>query len=199
MSAIIEGDCLEVMARARPESVDLILTDPPYGMSYRSNKRVASAKFDAIENDAGFDRDWQLAWMRATHRLLRQDRHWYAFCSDHHLGEFRELVVEAGFSLKRTLVWHKDGYQSGDLEGDYAHLTEFILFAHKGRRTLLHGRQPNVIKARKVAPAQMQHPTEKPIRVLRPLVLNSTHHDEVILDPFAGGGLHRDRGARGGT
>ena len=76
----------------------------------------------------------------------------------------------------------------GDLGGDYIHRTEFVLFAHKGRRVFANGRPSNVIEARKVRPIDMQHPTEKPVRVLRPLVLNSTLPGETVLDPFAGSG-----------
>jgi DNA modification methylase len=76
----------------------------------------------------------------------------------------------------------------GDLTGDYAHFTEFCVFAHKGKRDLMSGRPSNVIEARRVPPGQMVHPTEKPIRVLRPLIVNSTEVGETILDPFAGSG-----------
>lgn len=186
-----EGDCLDAMAAmaAMPaESVDLVLTDPPYGMAFRSNKRIERERFEAIENDEDFDPDWQARWMAAAYRVLRPDRHFYAFCSDHHIGAFQASIRDAGFTLKRALVWVKDGGGIGDLGGDYICRTEFVLFAHKGRRTWTNGRPSNVIEARKVRPAELQHPTEKPVRVLRPLVLNSTHPGEVILDPFAGSG-----------
>ena len=185
---VIEGDCLEVMAEMEARTIDAVITDPPYGMSYQSNMRIKREQFDKIENDAGFDMDFTLKWMRQCYRLLHNDRHFYAFCSDHHLGEFREAVAASGFNLKRTLVWVKDAGTMGDLGGDYQHKTEFILFAHKGKRDLMNGRPSNVIEARRVAPGQMMHPTEKPIRVLRPLIANSTEEGETILDPFAGSG-----------
>src|SRR5579872_1740639 len=183
------------------ETVDAVITDPPYGMAFQSNMAAATKdwqrlhrmglapsspkRFDAIENDAGFDAEWQLAWMRECHRVLRADRHFYAFCNDLHLGEFRETAEAAGFTLKRTLVWVKDAGSMGDLEGDYQHKTELVVFAHKGRRPLFHGRRPNVLEIPRVPPGQMQHPTEKPVALVRQLVLNSTHHGETILDPFA--------------
>src|SRR5665213_2486344 len=154
---IIEGDCLEVMQKMEAESVDAVITDPPYGMAYQSNYRTATPQFDAIDNDAVFDPEWQLAWMKQCYRLLKNDRHFYAFCNDLHLGEFRSTCAEAGFTVKRT-------------------------------RDLMNGRPSNVIEARRVAPGQMVHPTEKPIRVLRPLITNSTEVGETILDPFAGSG-----------
>jgi len=185
---IIEGDCLEVMQKMEAESVDAVITDPPYGMAYQSNYRTATPQFDAIDNDAVFDPEWQLAWMKQCYRLLKNDRHFYAFCNDLHLGEFRSTCAEAGFTVKRTIVWVKDASGMGDLTGDYAHFTEFCVFAHKGTRDLMNGRPSNVIEARRVAPGQMVHPTEKPIRVLRPLITNSTEVGETILDPFAGSG-----------
>lgn len=188
LERVVEGDCVEYMRSLPAESVDLILTDPPYGMAYQSNHRTASPQFAAIENDATFDAAWQLEWMREAFRVLKPDRHFYCFCSDHHLGEFRSTATAAGFNVKRTLVWVKDASGMGDLQGDYAPFTEFVVFAHKGRRPLMAGRPGNVIEARRVAPGDMRHPTEKPIRVLRPLVANSTQPGEVVLDPFSGSG-----------
>lgn len=185
---MLAGDCLEVMERLPAQSVDCVITDPPYGMAYQSNWRVATRQFSAIQQDAAFDAEWTVAWMRACHRLLRPDTHFYAFCSDHHLGEFRTAAGAAGFNVKRTLVWIKDAWTSGDLEGDYGHQTEFIIFGQKGRRALNGARVGNVIEARRVPPQHIRHPTEKPVRVLRPLVQHSTALGEVILDPFAGSG-----------
>ena len=185
---IIEGDCLDVMATMDDGSVDAVVTDPPYGMGYRSNKRVSWARFEAIDNDATFDYDWQLAWIRETYRLLRDDAHFYMFCSDHHLGRFRDVVTEVGFSVKRSLVWVKDGFAIGDLHGDYAHLTEFILFAHKGRRALTGKRIGNVFNVPKIRPGDLLHPTEKPVGIVRTLIEKSTEPGQLVLDPFVGSG-----------
>lgn len=185
---IVHGDCLEVMAGMGGGTVDLVLTDPPYGMGYQSNRRVATRQFDAIEQDDGFDAEWNGRWMAECFRLLKADAHLYAFCSDHHLGDFRSVAESVGFTVKRTLVWVKDAWTSGDLTGDYGHRTEFVMFAQKGRRPLSGPRVGNVIDARRVPPGQILHPTEKPVRVLRPLVLKSSAPGETVLDPFAGSG-----------
>jgi len=185
---ILEGDCVEVMRGLPSESVDCVVTDPPYGMAYRSNMRASWARFDAIENDDNFDFEWQLAWMKECYRVLKDGSHFYAFCSDHHLGEFRDTARSARFNVKRTLVWCKGGGGIGDLDGDYAHETEFCVFAHKGRRPLTGGRISNVLQVPKVRPADLRHPTEKPVGVLRPLVQKSSAPGEVVLDPFGGSG-----------
>lgn len=185
---LVRGDCLRVMATIPDGSVHCVVTDPPYGMAYRSNWRVATRQFSVIEQDDDFDPEWNQRWMAECFRVLAPDAHFYAFCSDHHLGAFRSTATAAGFKVKRTLVWVKDAWTSGDLEGDYGHKTEFIMFAHKGRRRLAGGRIGNVIETSRVPPGSLQHPTQKPLGVLRPLVLKSTEPGEVVLDPFMGSG-----------
>lgn len=182
------GDCVEVLSSLPDASADLVLTDPPYGMAYQSNWRVATRQFSAIEQDAGFDAEFHRAWMSECYRILRENAHIYAFTSDHHLGDFRAAMADVGFKVKRCLVWVKDAWTSGDLEGDYGHRTEFIVYGHKGRRPLNGARTGNVIEARRVPPGQIEHPTEKPVRVLRPLILASSDPGDLVVDPFAGSG-----------
>lgn len=188
MLSVAQGDCLEWLPTLKAGSVALIVTDPPYGMAYRSNWRIQTRQFSTIEQDAAFDRNFHVAWMRQAFRVLADDAHLYAFCSDHHLGDFREVAASVGFNVKRTLVWVKDAWTSGDLEGDYGHQTEFVLFAQKGRRKLNGSRIGNVITARRVPPGNLTHPTEKPIRVLRPLIQKSSNPGELVVDPFTGTG-----------
>ena len=54
---LIQGDCLEAMKLIPDGSVDMVLTDPPYGMDYQSNRRTATDKFAKIKNDDG------LSWL----------------------------------------------------------------------------------------------------------------------------------------
>lgn len=188
MGRVVLGECVSTMRAMPAECVDLVVTDPPYGIAYRSNMRIARERFDPIANDAGFDPEFQSVWLAECYRLLRPDTHLYVFCSDHHLGEFRAAVEVAGFNVKRTLVWCKGGGGMGDLSGDYAHETEFVVFAHKGARALTGSRISNVLRVPKVRPGDMRHPTEKPAGVLRTLIVKSSEFGDVVLDPFAGSG-----------
>jgi site-specific DNA-methyltransferase (adenine-specific) len=135
-----------------------------------------------------FDRDtaWFPAFAREAYRLLKNDRHLYVFCNDHCIGPFRAALLEAGFTPKRTLVWVKDQHTGGDLSGDYANRTEFILYAQKGRRALEGRRGDNVLEFPRVL--RRQHPTEKPVGLMRYLIGKSTTPGELVLDPFAGSG-----------
>lgn len=178
---VILGDCLEIMRGFPDKSFDLVLTDPPYGMSYQSSWRTdmkRSASDDGIE--------WFEDFAHEAFRLLRDDRHIYIFCNDYCIGKFREWLEAAGFKNRRTLIWVKNNHTSGDLEGDYANKTEYILYAHKGRRTLKGARDTNVIHERREHTDA--HPTQKPVNLCQYFIEKSTEIGESVLDPFAGSG-----------
>jgi DNA modification methylase len=202
MNEITEGDCIEIMSKMPAGSIDCMVTDPPYGIAYKrkgsfvrnkeGNWAPVTGKMDDIANDAVFDPEWQLAWMKAAYRVLKPGAHIYEFCSEHYVGEFRATIIEAGFNIKRMLVWNKGQGGMGDLVGGYHPCTELILFAHKPapkgeERALERKGQLNVIEVAGIRKMEF-HPTEKPTGVLRPLILNSTKEGETVLDPFAGSG-----------
>lgn len=162
------------------KSIDLVLTDPPYGMDYQSSWRTD--KYDKIEGDS--DLFWFPDFAREAYRLLKDDSHIYIFCNDYAVSDFRRELESAGFQNKRTLVWVKNNHTSGDLEGDYGNKTEFILYAHKGRRLLNGNRETNVLEFSRVATDL--HPTQKPTDLFEYLIGKSTNVGDIVLDPFSG-------------
>lgn len=162
------------------KSIDLILTDPPYGMSYQSSWRTE--QFARIAQDLTLE--WVEPCFAEIYRVLKPDTHAYFFCNEYCMAEFREALERAGFDLKRMLVWVKNSHTSGDLEGDYGNQTEYILFAHKGRRLLNGKRDTNIIKLARVA--ELEHPTQKPVQIVQYLLEKSSAAGELILDPFMG-------------
>lgn len=185
---LVNADCIAGMRQIPDASVDCVLTDPPYAMGYVSARRKRSPRFEAIENDGKFDLAFNVRWLSEAHRVMKDDTHLYVFTDDGNLGAWRDVIGKCGFTVKRTLVWVKNAWTSGDLEGDYGHQTEFVVFAHKGRRHLSGNRIGNVLDARRVDPNALQHPTQKPVEVLTPLIECSTEPGGVLLDPFIGSG-----------
>lgn len=181
---LIHGDCLVEMKKIPDKSIDLVLTDPPYGMNYQSSWRTATSKFRKIENDNVLG--WVCSFMTECFRVLKDDRHTYIFCNDYAISLFRDYMKEVGFNTKRTLVWVKNNHTSGDLLGDYANKTEFIVYAQKGRRLLNGKRDTNVLMFNRVG--SLIHPTQKPVDMNEYLIGKSSLEDEVVLDPFMGSG-----------
>ena len=180
MSRIFHGDCLEELARIPSNHVDLVLTDPPYGMKYRSWRK----HLGPMRNDNNFE--WVPTVIRECYRILKPNTHLYMFCNDYSHGIFRDHLRRAGFHLKRTLVWLKNNHGVGDCLGDYGNKTEFIIFAHKGRRILNGKRDTNILRFSKVL--RDDHPTPKPVDLCRYLIEKSTSPGELVLDPFMGAG-----------
>ncbi len=180
------GDNMHTLGKMPDETVDLILTDPPYAIAYKSNRRVKNPKFKHLANDN--KSDWIPRFAKEAYRVLKNNRHFYCFCRHDTYPEFVAAIQDAGFKLKRTLIWVKNNHGSGDLKGDYAPQDEWVIYAHKGRRVLNGKRASNVIFTPKVSSKNLTHSTEKPVELLKFLVQKSTKKGELVLDPFAGSG-----------
>lgn len=160
-------------------TIDLVLTDPPYGMAYRSNRR--KEKHKSIQNDT--DLDWLDDWCKELKRVCKDEAHLYIFCSWHNIDLFKEKVGKY-FNVKNILIWEKNNHGSGDLLGDYAPKYEMILFCSNGTKKLNMGRHANVLKSPKTA--NDNHPTEKPVNLISFLIEKSSKEGDIVLDTFAG-------------
>lgn len=185
MINLMQGDCLELMKDIPDGSVDMVLTDPPYGMDYQSNWRTATDKFAKISNDDGLS--WLGEFVNESYRIMKNDSAAYVFCSWHKVDVFKS-AFESKFKLKNIIVWVKNNHGSGDLKGAYAPKHEFILYMHKGRSLFRNGRTPDVMMADKVSGSKMVHPTEKPIALLEKFIGDNSDEGDIIIDPFMGSG-----------
>lgn len=179
------GDCFSILRDLPDECVDLVLTDPPYGIDYQSNRRVARPKLPKFENDV--DLSWVGEWVDQTYRVLKRDRHFYCFTRFDMYPRFYQEISRR-FKVKNCLIWRKNNHGSGDLYGAYAPQNEMIIFAAKGRRELNGRRHPDVLECDNVPSFHRFHATQKPVHLLRFLIEKSTNPGEIVLDPFAGSG-----------
>ena len=151
-NVIFNADCIDGMSHMPAKSVDLIVTDPPYLINYKSNRRVVKEKFDRIQNDKNAERIIQDALSEYYH--LDDDSAIYMFCSWHHI-EFFKTEFEKYFNLKNILIWNKNNHGSGDLRGSYAPKYEMVLFGHKGRALFQEKRVADVIDCAKVSSSKL--------------------------------------------
>ena len=82
--------------------VDAVITDPPYGINFRSNYR--GKKYNKIENDNNLD--FLDLYLSKCYRILKQDSAIYCFCSWHNIDIFKS-VFERYFKLKNIIIWEK--------------------------------------------------------------------------------------------
>ena len=192
VEALHLGDALTEMRKLPDASVDLICTDPPYGINLDKSMKSKDHWGDGgIYADA--PRDWKetiASIVGECYRVLREDRHMYVFFAIQYLPELRDMLEVAGFDVNPSpLIWHKTG-GGGTGGGDYSWASNYEAFfmCMKGRRPLTQQGQSNVLLVPRVAPQKKIHPAQKPVALLRRLIEQSTVPGELVADPFAGSG-----------
>lgn len=178
---VIHGDCLEVMKCLPDESVDMVLTDPPYGMKFQSNHR--KEKYSKIIGDNSLE--WIDEFVKQSYRIAKNNTAHYIFCSFHNIDIFKQSFQKY-FTVKNILVWEKNNTSMGDLKADFAPKVEFILFLQKGRRLINGKRDANIFKFSRTG--NKLHPTEKPVDMFEYMLLKFSDINGIIIDPFAGSG-----------
>jgi site-specific DNA-methyltransferase (adenine-specific) len=167
-------------------SVDLILTDPPYGQDYSTGRQKRTVRRTTrIANDAGTLDIPRL--MRECARVSKPASHCYIFTSWKTVDAWKK-EFEQHFVLKNILIWSKDNHTAGDLHWSYAQSYEMILFGMKGRKKLKGRRDRDSVYYPKVKSHQQAHLLQKPEALIEYLIRKSSDPGDVVLDPFAGSG-----------
>ena len=170
---ILCGDCLPIL-RAWPDGcVDLVVTDPPYGIEYISNYYKYQNPHGEIEGDD------KLAWgMDEWWRLTADGGAVFSFHS--HKEPPRDERI------RNTIIWVKQNWTAGDLNGDFGNQYECIAFAPKDDFHLRGNRWSNVWQFDRVQP--LHHPTEKPVNLIERIIESATDEGGLVLDPYCGSG-----------
>lgn len=194
------GDCFELLKNIPSEAIDMIYTDVPYGIEFKSNKQnhdTRSGKTVKVDREEFFQEingDKELPsvdWLKQAYRVLKNNSAIYVCVHWETFGELKSQVVCAGFKPKNMIVLNKSNHGMGDLKGQYAPKHELILFATKGRHILNfpEGRKNDVWDVPvKYSGAIRLHPNEKPLSWIVPAIINSSCEGDVVLDPFMGSG-----------
>lgn len=181
------GDCLEGMAQLSDGEVDLVLTDPPWGIEFDDHDLRKGAHGD-VAVDGYENLDFLVPIMKECYRVLNDNSHIYVFFAFKHYQTLYDMMSGFGFKVDRVpLIWWKRNAFNQNPGVNYTHDYEGILFAKKGGRVLT-GFPHSVLDFPPVSTPLKIHPTEKPLDLLKHLVGNSTIPGELVLDPFAGSG-----------
>ena len=179
MINLYNKDCMEALKEFKDNQFDLLLTDPPYGMNFKSNYR--KTKHKKISNDNNLN--WLNEWIKQIDRVVKNDAHLYIFASFHNIDKFL-YEIKKHRKVKNILIWEKNNTSMGDLFGDYAPKYEMIIFCSNGKKKLNGNRDSNILKYQRTN--NELHPTQKPVKLLRYLIEKSTEENDLILDTFAG-------------
>ncbi len=185
---LYHGDCLEIMKDIPDGSIDLVLTDPPYLINYKTNRR--KDKTHSFCNTIINDNNEQLIidFIYESYRVLKDNTAFYCFCSPDTVEFFKYSIQQAGFKIKNIIVWVKNNWTAGDLKAQYGKQYELIIYANKGRRELNGKRISDVWYFDKVAGKKQLHQNQKPLELIQQIIEKSSKENDLVLDPFIGSG-----------
>lgn len=185
---LYHGDAQDV--ELPEESVDLLLTDPPYGQQFRGSGRTtktANVRGDGVRQGCRIVR----RVLAPLDPALRPDAHLLIMCHWESWPDFYDSISPL-YSIKNALIWHKNRGGMGDLEREYARDYEVVLYATARPGTkprALRGKRPGaVITGIPPCTDNRRHPVEKPVPLMMRLIERHAPEGGLVVDPFAGSG-----------
>jgi len=207
---LMNGDALIELKKIPDETVDCIITDPPYNISTeggnisrkylksKTHKRQADIKLDFGEWDKKTEDEYYQftqSWISECARILKPKGWIYIFFSKERLGYLLDprngLFKANGIFSKTVITWHKSNPTPSFRKMNYVSSTEFIAVGSKGPSKIPHfleqTKMHNFFETSNASIyGETEHPTEKPTALIGWLIDVSAA--EVILDPFIGSG-----------
>lgn len=187
---LYNGDCLEVLKNIPDNSVDLVVTDPPYmmtcgggGGAFGKDKRSYHTEIDPLTKNFNLDVLDELV------RILKKVNI-YIWCSKDQLRQYIDYFEDIGCKTD-LLCWHKTN-PTPTCNNTYLSDTEYLLFfREKGAK--VYGNY-HTKKKYYVSPTNKDdkklfgHPTIKPVNIIENLIINSSSENDIVLDCFMGSG-----------
>ena len=182
---IAQLDAVAWLRSLPSNSVDLVITDPPYESLEKhraigTTTRLKHSKASSNNWFSIFPNERFAELFQEVFRVLKRDRHFYLFCDPETMFAAKPLAEEAGFRFWKPLVWDKKHIGMGY---HFRCRYEFVLFFEKGKRKLSDLAVADIIEVPRV---HNGYPAEKPVGVPAVLVAQSSSASEVVCDPFMG-------------
>ena len=189
---LICGDCLDYIKQLEDESVDLLITDPPYKITSKGTLGTTGGiyKKDIIRKGQVFSNNNIdcSEYAPEFYRILKDGSHCYIMTNHVNLIHMLNVFTEAGFHFIKSLIWDKGNKIMGTF---YMSQFEYVLFFRKGRGIRINNCGTSDILSitntkLKDENGKNLHDTEKPVELMQILVSNSSKENDLVIDPFMG-------------
>ena len=217
LNKILAGDCIDVMRGIPDASVDAVFADSPYNLQlgtktlYRPEDQTAARavrdSWDSFENTSEYD-EFTRRWVAECKRVLKPDGAFWTIGSYHNIFRIGAILQDLGFWVLNDIVWVKTNPMPNFRGTRFTNAHETLIWAtprktgkytfnYETMKKLNGGKQMrsdwdiNICLGEeriKGTDGKSLHNTQKPMDLLRRVILASTKPGDIILDPFVGSG-----------
>lgn len=182
MDNILWGDCLDLMETIPTNSVDCIVTDPPFFIpaTHYQSRVEHSRKYSDLTPLKGF---WKGVTLEFA-RILKPTGHVFVFCNCDSYPVFYEPMFNQ-FDKLKSIIWDKTRVGLGRI---FRHQHELIIWARWGGHKFIGKTSSDVLSYPATLTKDRDHPVEKPVELIQALIEPTTEKGDVVFDPFLGGG-----------
>ena len=216
-TVIFNGDCLEILRYIPENSIDMIFADPPYMLSNDGftcqNGRMVNVNKGKWDKSNGFEEDmvFHNEWISACRRVLTPEGTIWVSGTYHSIYQCGYLLQKNGFHFLNDIAWFKPNASPNLSCRFFTASHEMLLWARKDKKAkhtfnyqeMKDGYFPedklkkentqmrsvwSIPTPKSGEKEHGKHPTQKPLELLKRIVLASTNENDVVLDPFCGSG-----------
>ena len=186
-------DCFDFLDTLKAGSVDLILTDPPYGISRETGFQQGGETRLGVSMDFG---EWDKTninlgkFCRRAYKTIRKGGSIVVFYDLWKISYLAEALTAAGFSKLRFLEWVKTNPVPLNSKRTYlSNAREVAISAVKGSNPTFNSEYDNGVYTHAITSKKDRfHPTQKPLLIFKELIRKHSHPTDLIIDPYAGSG-----------
>ena len=167
------------------KKANLLLTDPPYGVSFKSSSGL-TIQNDSMKNEEFYQFLYDA--FAAAVCFLGAGASAYVFHADTEGLNFRKAFIDAGFHLAGCCIWVKDSLVLGRSDYQWQHEPVLYGFLQNGKHNWYSDRKQTTVWNFAKPKRNANHPTSKPLDLLSYPIGNSTQENGIVLDTFGGSG-----------
>lgn len=195
--SLLNEDSKEVISRIPSNSVDLILTDPPYNIGKHSTGNIPLPGRSPMNNDVA-DWDWvdfnPEDWADEFIRILKPTGNLFIFTSYNQIGRWYNCL-DHKFDTSNFMIWHKTNPAPKIFKAGFLNSCEMIFVCwNKGHtwnfisQAEMHNFLESPICMRPERLSNPKHPAQKPVSILKKIITIASNQGDIVFDPFMGVG-----------
>lgn len=194
---VLRGDSKDIIKRIPDNSIDFILTDPPYNLGQHSTGNIPLPGRTAMNNDVA---DWDMIdfnpeeWADEFIRILKPTGNLFIFTSYNQLGRWYNSL-DHKFDTSNFMIWHKTNPAPKIFKAGFLNSCEMIFTCWNKKHTWnfisqaeMHNFIETPICMRPERLSDPKHPAQKPVSILKKMIEIASNEDDIIFDPFMGVG-----------